>query len=197
MARLAATLGDTKLAQQLAKDVALLAAPDPVPSMRATAALCRALADNDADLMLSAEHDYATAGRPLYQAYAAENAAVLLARAGRIAEARTELATATDLYEALEARWDSGRAEQRLRQVGVRRTGPNPRRRPKSGWESLTETERKIAALVAEGNSNPAIAARLFISRRTVQSHVSSILAKLNLTSRVELAVVAHQHARD
>jgi DNA-binding NarL/FixJ family response regulator len=197
MARLAATLGDTKLARQLAKDVAVLAAPDPVPSMRATTALCRALADNDADLMLSAERDYATAGRPLYQAYAAENAAVLLARAGRVAEARTELATATDLYETLEARWDSGRAEQRLRQLGVRRTGPNPRRRPKSGWESLTETERKIAALVAEGNSNPAIAARLFISRRTVQSHVSSILAKLNLTSRVELAVVAHQHARD
>jgi DNA-binding NarL/FixJ family response regulator len=197
MARLAATLGDGALAQQLAKDVALLAVPDPVPSMRATAALCRALADNDADLMLSAERDYATAGRPLYQAYAAENAAVLLARAGRLAEVRTELATATDLYDGLEARWDSGRAEQRLRQVGVRRAGPNPRRRPKSGWESLTETERKIAALVAEGNSNPAIAARLFISRRTVQSHVSSILAKLNLSSRVELAVVAHQHARD
>jgi DNA-binding NarL/FixJ family response regulator len=197
MARLAATLGDSKLAQQLAKDVARLAGPDPVPSMRATAALCRALADNDPELMLSAERDYATAGRPLYQAYAAENAAVLLAGAGRLVEARTELATAADLYEGLEARWDSGRAEQRLRQLGVRRTGPNPRRRPKSGWESLTETERKIAALVAEGNSNPAIAARLFISRRTVQSHVSSILAKLNLTSRVELAVVAHQHARD
>lgn len=197
MARLATTLGDAELARRLAKDVALLAGPDPVPSMRATAALCRALADDDADLMLSAARDYATAGRPLYQAYAAENAAVLLARADRIAEARAELATATDLYDALEARWDSSRAEQRLRQVGVRRAGPNPRRRPKSGWESLTETERRIAALVAEGNSNPAIAARLFISRRTVQSHVSSILAKLNLSSRVEVAVVAHQHAAD
>jgi DNA-binding NarL/FixJ family response regulator len=197
MARLAVALGDTRRAQQLAKDVALLAGPDPVPSMRATAALCRALADGDPDLMLSAERDYATAERPLYQAYAAENAAVLLAQAGRQQEARTELATAADLYEALEARWDVARAEQRLRREGVRRTGPGARRRPKSGWEALTETERRIAALVAEGNSNPAIAARLFISRRTVQSHVSSILAKLDLTSRVELAVVAHQRARD
>jgi DNA-binding NarL/FixJ family response regulator len=165
--------------------------------MRATAALCRALADGDPDLMLSAERDYATAERPLYQAYAAENAAVLLARAGRQHEARTELAAAADLYEALEARWDLTRAEQRLRREGVRRTGPGARRRPKSGWEALTETERRIAALVAEGNSNPAIASRLFISRRTVQSHVSSILAKLDLTSRVELAVVAHERARE
>jgi len=108
------------------------------------------------------------------------------------------LASAAELYEGLEARWDLARAEQRLRREGVRRTGPGGRLlRPKSGWESLTETERRIAALVAEGNSNPAIASRLFISRRTVQSHVSSILAKLNLTSRVELAVVAHQHAGD
>ena len=197
MARLAVSLGDTRRAQQLAKDVALLTGSDPVPSMRATAALCRALADGDPDLMLSAERDYAAAERPLYQAYAAENAAVLLARAGRQQEARTELAAAADVYEALEARWDLARAEQRLRREGVRRTGPGARRRPKSGWEALTETERRIAALVAEGNSNPAIAARLFISRRTVQSHVSSILAKLDLTSRVELAVVAHQRAHD
>jgi DNA-binding NarL/FixJ family response regulator len=49
--------------------------------------------------------------------------------------------------------------------------------------------------LVAEGRSNPDIAARMFISRRTVQSHVSSILTKLNCTSRVELAVVAARQA--
>lgn len=196
MARLAAALGDARRTQQLAKDVTRLAGADPVPSMRATAALCLGLADGDPDLMLSAERDYATAERPLYQAYAAENAAVLLARAGRAQEARAGLARAVDGYEALEARWDVARAEQRLRREGVRRTGPGARRRPKSGWEALTETERRIAALVAEGNSNPAIAARLFISRRTVQSHVSSILAKLDLTSRVELAVVAHQRAK-
>jgi DNA-binding CsgD family transcriptional regulator len=198
MARLAATLGDTHRGQQLAEDAAAMAGADPVPSMRATASLCRALVDGDAELMQQAEQDYLTAARPLYQAYAAENAAALLARDGRLTQARTALATAAELYEGLEARWDLGRAEQRLRREGVRRTGQGARPlRPKSGWASLTETERRIAALVAEGNSNPAIAARLFISRRTVQSHVSSILAKLNLTSRVELAVVAHQHAGD
>lgn len=196
MARLAAMLGDTTRGRRLADEVQSLAGAETVPSMRATARLCRALVDGDAELMRQAEQDYATAARPLYQAYAAENAAVLLAREGRLPEARAELTAATELYEGLEARWDLARAEQRLRREGVRRSGQGARpQRPKSGWAALTETERRIAALVAEGNSNPAIAARLFISRRTVQSHVSSILAKLNLTSRVELAVVAHQHA--
>jgi DNA-binding CsgD family transcriptional regulator len=198
MARLAATLGDTRRGQALAEDVESLAGPDPVPSMRATARLCRALAEGDAELMRQAQEDYAAAARPLYQAYAAENAAALFARDGRLPEARAELATAAEVYEGLEARWDLARAEQRLRREGVRRSGQGARLlRPKSGWASLTETERRIAALVAEGHSNPAIASRLYISRRTVQSHVSSILAKLNLTSRVELAVVAHQHAGD
>jgi hypothetical protein len=45
-----------------------------------------------------------------------------------------------------------------------------------------------VAALVADGRANPDIAARLFRSRRTVQAHVSSILTKLDLTSRAELA---------
>jgi DNA-binding NarL/FixJ family response regulator len=198
IARLAAMLGDTARGRQLADEVQSLAGAETVPSMRATARLCRALVDGDVELMRQAAQDYATAARPLYQAYAAEGAAVLLARDGKLPEARAELTTAAELYEALEARWDLARAEQRLRREGVRRPGLSTRPlRPKSGWAALTETERKIAALVAEGNSNPAIATRLFISRRTVQSHVSSILAKLNLTSRVELAVVAHQHAGD
>jgi DNA-binding NarL/FixJ family response regulator len=67
------------------------------------------------------------------------------------------------------------------------------RRRPAHGWDALTETEHKVAVLVTEGLSNPDIAAKMFLSRRTVQSHVSSILAKLELASRVEVAVSAHQ----
>ena len=53
----------------------------------------------------------------------------------------------------------------------------------------MTDTERRIAAMVAAGRSNPDIAAELFLSRRTVRNHVSHILAKLELSSRVELAV--------
>jgi DNA-binding CsgD family transcriptional regulator len=194
LARLASTLQDKRRQARIADDAAELAEIGPAPSIHATAALCRALATDDADLMHTAERAFAKAGRPLYQAYAAENAALLRAREHRTQEARAALATAADLYDGLDARWDLARAEQRLKAYGVRRA-QSTRRRPRNGWESLTETELRIAALVAEGNSNPAIAAKLYISRRTVQTHVSNILAKLDLTSRVELAVLVHQRS--
>jgi DNA-binding NarL/FixJ family response regulator len=53
---------------------------------------------------------------------------------------------------------------------------------------SLTPTERDVARLVADGLANTDIATRLFISPRTVQSHLSHIYAKLGITSRVQLA---------
>ncbi|WP_438270737.1 response regulator transcription factor [Streptomyces platensis] len=62
-----------------------------------------------------------------------------------------------------------------------------------AGWESLTATQLTVASYVAQGLSNPEIAARMFVSRRTTQTHVSHILARLGLSSRVELAAA---HAR-
>jgi DNA-binding NarL/FixJ family response regulator len=54
--------------------------------------------------------------------------------------------------------------------------------------DSLTATEIKIAAFVPEGLSNPEIAARLLLSRRTVATHVSHILKKLDVHSRTDIA---------
>ena len=65
-----------------------------------------------------------------------------------------------------------------------------PRRRPTSGWASLTPTEVQIAALAAEGLTNPQIAERLFISRSTVKTHLEHIYAKLDIAGRTELARV-------
>jgi DNA-binding NarL/FixJ family response regulator len=56
------------------------------------------------------------------------------------------------------------------------------------GWDSLTPTELKIVTLVAQGMSNPQIAAQMFLSRRTVQGHVSHILTKLDVHSRMDIA---------
>jgi DNA-binding CsgD family transcriptional regulator len=59
----------------------------------------------------------------------------------------------------------------------------------------LTETELKVVRLVAERLTNPEIAERLFISRRTVQTHISHALAKLGVASRRELAAEAVRQA--
>jgi DNA-binding CsgD family transcriptional regulator len=77
----------------------------------------------------------------------------------------------------------------------VRRGVPGARRRPDRGWQALTDTELKVVRLVAERLTNPEIAQRMFISRRTVQTHVSHALAKLGVATRRELAAEAARHA--
>ncbi|GAA1373152.1 ATP-binding protein [Catellatospora chokoriensis] len=191
LARLAVATGDRDRARVLAREVDELVTPQAQPSLTATAQLCHGLADDDPDLLLAAAADYRAAGWPLYEGNAFENAAEVLARRDRPAQARQALDQALERYGALEATADADRAEARLRAVGVRRGVRGPRKRPKHGWEALTATEQRVAALVAAGMSNPEVAAQMFLSRRTVQSHVSSILGKLELNSRVELAVRA------
>lgn len=59
---------------------------------------------------------------------------------------------------------------------------------PRSGWHSLTEAELRVARLVAQGLSNRAVAAELFLSRHTVDSHLRHIFRKLEVNSRVHVA---------
>src|SRR6202012_3958420 len=81
---------------------------------------------------------------------ALEDLAVALAERGREAEARTALNEAVSLYEGLQARWDIGRAEGRLRAHGIRRGGRGQRSQwPDFGWDALTPAEVKIAVMVA------------------------------------------------
>jgi DNA-binding CsgD family transcriptional regulator len=72
--------------------------------------------------------------------------------------------------------------------------GRGERKRPSSGWASLTPTERDVVELVSEGLGNKDIATRLFVSLRTVQTHLTHVYAKLGLTSRVQLVQEAARH---
>jgi DNA-binding CsgD family transcriptional regulator len=64
--------------------------------------------------------------------------------------------------------------------------GPRAQRAA-SGWQALTPTELKIATLVAEGGSTAEIAGSMFLSRRTVQTYISRILAKLGAKGRTDI----------
>ena len=66
--------------------------------------------------------------------------------------------------------------------------GRGERKRPASGWASLTPTELDVVRLVGEGLSNKDVATRLFVSPRTVESHLTHVYTKLGVSSRVQLA---------
>ncbi|ODR11104.1 hypothetical protein BHQ15_03030 [Mycolicibacillus koreensis] len=90
--------------------------------------------------------------------------------------------------------WEEGAALTPGEAVGYAQRGRGDRRRPSSGWESLTPTEHDVIRLVVDGLTNKDIATRLFISPRTVQTHLSHVYTKLGLASRVQLAQEATRH---
>jgi len=67
----------------------------------------------------------------------------------------------------------------------------SPRRTAASHYSGLTEREREVAALIGQGQSNPEIAELLMVSKRTVETHVSSVLSKLGVSSRHQIALWA------
>jgi predicted ATPase/class 3 adenylate cyclase/DNA-binding CsgD family transcriptional regulator len=91
--------------------------------------------------------------------------------------------------------WAEGAALSTEEAIAYAQRGRGERKRPTSGWASLTPTERDVVRLVTEGLGNKDIATRLFVSPRTVQTHLTHVYTKLGLTSRVQLAQEATRHA--
>jgi DNA-binding CsgD family transcriptional regulator len=91
-------------------------------------------------------------------------------------------------FEAVGAVRDAARLTARLRDAGVRRRRRAKRSASAVGWESLTATERDVARLAAQGLTNRQIGGRLYVSPRTVETHLSHVFQKLSLSTRVELA---------
>ncbi|HEX3921383.1 MAG TPA: AAA family ATPase [Streptosporangiaceae bacterium] len=186
--RLAVTTGDLTMAQALAGHAAALAGDSDIPHRQANARYCRGLLDGDASLLLTAAESYGDASRPLLRAKALEAAAGVLIGTGDRDQARLAFTEAMEIYTSLGAAADAARLQAAFRAHGMRRGPHSKHRQATSGWDSLTPTETKIAALVEEGLSNPEIAAKLLLSRRTVGTHVSHILKKLDVHSRIDIA---------
>ncbi len=155
-------------------------------SFSGAALISDALVTGDADRAVEAVESYRRGHRKLETALACEDAARLLGTARR-AEAVEMLEVAASLYDDLDAERGTLRVVDVLGQYrgGARRARPA---RPTHGVAALTNTERTVADLVAKRLSNPEIAEQLYISRRTVETHVSRILAKLGVRSRRDVA---------
>jgi DNA-binding CsgD family transcriptional regulator len=106
-----------------------------------------------------------------------------LRRSNRRSAARDPLRRALDLADSCGARPLAERARHELRAAGGR-----PRRPRISGADALTASERRIAALAADGLSNPEIAQALFVTKKTVEAHLGSAYRKLGIGSRTQIA---------
>jgi DNA-binding CsgD family transcriptional regulator len=107
-----------------------------------------------------------------------------LRRHGRRARAREPLRTALDLAVRTGATTLADRARAELVAAGAK-----PRRDRIEGRDALTASERRVADLVAKGLSNREIAQSLFVSLRTVETHLTHAYRKLDVTARAELQV--------
>ena len=105
-----------------------------------------------------------------------------LRRRHRPSEARAQLQPALDTFERLGTRAWVAMARSELRAAGVATSPPEP-----SAWADLTGQERQVVRLAASGRTNPEIAAALYLSPRTVATHLYNAFPKLGVTSRVQL----------
>jgi len=194
--RLALAAGEIAGASEVADNLATIAERAKTASARATAAHAQGLVYHDERVLGEAAPLFAAAGRPLDQLEALEATAGLLAASGTRDAAVAHLQEALSIADRLGASHDAHRITAALRDLGER-PGARGRRRERSarGWESLTDTEREVARLLDDGLRNAEIAERLFISRRTVEGHVSRLYAKLGAPNRVALARVIREHA--
>jgi DNA-binding NarL/FixJ family response regulator len=152
----------------------------------------RAVVLEAADDLAAASEDAATAvtrfaeaGSPVEEGLARRLLAVLHARGGRRAAVRDELGRAKALFSASSAGWLAGELGRDERRFAAR--APRPRRGTENGLATLTAREREIVDLVAVGLTNREIAERLYLSRKTVETHLSRAFAKLGVRSRVDL----------
>jgi len=99
-------------------------------------------------------------------------------------------------YDQTAALRDGRRVRRRLRGIGIRRRHFTHAKRPKTGWTSLTDTERAVSDLVAKGLTNQQIAGEMFLSTHTVAFHLRQVFRKLDISSRVDLARVFTEQAQ-
>lgn len=192
--RLALAAGKVDLAHAVTVEVEDGARRSGMATAAAAALRCRGLVEGDADALLAAVDQLRSQPTVVELALTLEDAGAALAAAGRPAEAQAAFEEALAIYDRASAARLAARTEAALRTLGVRRRKPAEARRARSGWDSLTATELVVARLAAEGLTNRQVGERLFVSRRTVETHLAHVFGKLNVTGRAQLAAEVARH---
>jgi DNA-binding CsgD family transcriptional regulator/tetratricopeptide (TPR) repeat protein len=187
---------DVPAARAATRQLARAAARIGTAHARGTAEQCEGLVLGDAAALQRGLSLLGRSPRVLDRADALVDLAVLSAAQGNRAAARDAAQEALGHYRAFGAERSAAWAVETVTRLGIAcesgtDAAAQQRTRCATGWDSLTPTERTVAGLVAEGLSNREIAQRLYISHRTVETHVSHALPKLGVRSRVGLAKAA------
>ncbi len=189
VARVGLTGADQELCERVAAQVTTLDVSG-CPATAPVVDLVAGMSIRDVDRIERAARAFRSYGDVLHATFGWEESACAAAAAGQRDRARDRLELAVAGYQTMGAVPDLDRLFGRARSLGLRR-GPRAKHRTAAyGPASLTTTEVRVARLVQQGMTNPQIAAQLWLSPRTVQTHVSHILAKLGVRSRTDVTGV-------
>jgi DNA-binding CsgD family transcriptional regulator len=195
LVRMALAADDEELARAATSIAARRHELNPgVPSAAGAAAHTRGLLNHSRHDLEQAASILATGQRPLAAAAALEDLGCARLAGGDRSGAVEAFDRVLRICVGAGAARDAARARKRLRELGIRRRVQSLDR-PKSGWESLTDTELQVASLAAAGHTNRGIADRLFVSPHTVNTHLRHVFGKLDITSRVDLALAVERRS--
>lgn len=182
-----ARLGRAEEARELVEEERGLALAWGSPRTVGIALRACALLEQDAERRLAGLRDSVDvledSEAPLELARSLAEIGAALRRANRRADARVPLSRALDIAESC-----GGRVVAEQARLELRASGARPRSEQRLGVDALTPSERRIAEMASIGMSNPEIAQSLFLSRRTVESHLGSSYAKLGISGRADLS---------
>jgi DNA-binding CsgD family transcriptional regulator len=192
LARAGLAAGDADFAQRAVRLAADGAHRNPrVATFEAIALGLRGLLDDDCGLLEKAAGLAADSPRPLVRAAVSEDCGRALLRAGDVIGGAGRLDEAWAVYDETGAHAARAEVQRVLRAAGIRRSWwPATQSRPAKGWAALTDAEVRVARLVGEGHTNKSAAAHLNVSANTVGTHLRSVFAKLEVSSRVQLTNV-------
>jgi DNA-binding CsgD family transcriptional regulator len=195
---IAADGADDAFAEVVVQIAELAAVRNPgVASFEGMALNVRGRSKGDLAMIADAADVLARRPRPILRAFGADGYGRALLADGQRAAALEQLDRAWEDYHRMDARVYRADVQRVLRETGVRRAKWSATAtRPDTGWASLTDAERRVALLIAEGHTNRSAAAELGVSINTVGTHLRLAFAKLGVQSRVQLANLVRRAER-